>query len=164
MPGLQLLCSSLCGPLKKNLGDPWCRVWKEWWQHTPLSESNTNGERLWFNFAETDTNFWAGIQLTRWPATGGRRYWPSSQYSRNTPQSFSNLVVCFLEIDKTCVNLGILPRFLEKLLKRENLVCTAAMGIVQLWFNYFAASFSRYFAFTFSWRPRREPPVVDSLY
>jgi len=34
-----------------------------WWQHTPLSESNTNKERLWFNSVDTDTIFWAGIQL-----------------------------------------------------------------------------------------------------
>ena len=41
----------------------WCRLWKgavtaRW----PLSESNTNGERSWFNSPDTDTNFWAGIQ------------------------------------------------------------------------------------------------------
>jgi len=33
---------------------------EEWLQHTPLSESNTHGERLWFNSAATD-NFWAGM-------------------------------------------------------------------------------------------------------
>ena len=31
-------------------------------QHTPLSESNTNGERLWFNSPDTDTNLWSGIK------------------------------------------------------------------------------------------------------
>jgi len=31
------------------------------WQHTPLPESNQHCERLWFNFADTDTNVWAGI-------------------------------------------------------------------------------------------------------
>jgi len=35
---------------------------KEQWRQTPLSESNTNGERSWSNSPDTDTNFWAGIQ------------------------------------------------------------------------------------------------------
>ena len=35
---------------------------EECWQPTTLSESNTNGERLWFNSPDTDTNLWAGIQ------------------------------------------------------------------------------------------------------
>ena len=52
------------------------------------------------------------------------------------------------EEDKTCVDVfGILPRFLKNLLESENLGCSAmagtkiALGIIQLWFNYFAASF-----------------------
>ena len=35
---------------------------EEWLQHTPLLESNTHCERLWFNSADTDTNFWEGIR------------------------------------------------------------------------------------------------------
>ena len=35
----------------------WLRAW-----HTPLSESNANGERSWFNSPDTDKNFWSGIQ------------------------------------------------------------------------------------------------------
>jgi len=39
------------------------RLYEEgWWQHTHFSESNTNGEQLWLNSANTDTNFWSGIQ------------------------------------------------------------------------------------------------------
>ena len=30
--------------------------------HTPLSEPNTNGERLKYNTVEMDRNVWAGIQ------------------------------------------------------------------------------------------------------
>ena len=37
--------------------------YEEWWQHTPLSEYNTNAEWLWFNFVDPDTIFWTGIQL-----------------------------------------------------------------------------------------------------
>jgi len=37
---------------------------KERWKHTPLLESNAHGERLWFNAADTETKFWAGME---WP-------------------------------------------------------------------------------------------------
>jgi len=65
------------------------------------------------------------------------------------PKLFTrNLVVCFLEVDKTCVDVFcILPRFLKNLLESENLICNAtggtktALGIIPVWFNYFAASF-----------------------
>jgi len=36
--------------------------YEEWWQHTQLSESNTNGEQSWFNSPNKDTNFWAGMK------------------------------------------------------------------------------------------------------
>jgi len=42
---------------------------------------------------------------------------------------------------------SILPRFLKNMVESENLVCRAtaetktALGIIQFWFNYFAASF-----------------------
>jgi len=35
---------------------------EDWWQHAPLSESNTHCEELWFNSADTDTNVWTGIR------------------------------------------------------------------------------------------------------
>ena len=35
---------------------------EEWWQHTPVSEYNTNAERLWFNYVDMHTTFWTGIQ------------------------------------------------------------------------------------------------------
>jgi len=44
---------------------------EEWWQHTPLSESNTNTERLWFDSVDMDTIFWAGIQFV----TAGNISW-----------------------------------------------------------------------------------------
>jgi len=39
-----------------------CRLRKGVVTAHALAESNTNGERWWFNFPEMDTNFWAGIQ------------------------------------------------------------------------------------------------------
>ena len=35
---------------------------KELWHHTTLLESNTNGDRSWFNSPDTEKNFWAGMQ------------------------------------------------------------------------------------------------------
>jgi len=61
------------------------------------------------------------------------------------PQSFSrgNLAICLTEVDKTCVYVfGMLPVFLENLLESGNLFCSAmaatkaALGTIQLWFNY----------------------------
>jgi len=70
----------------------------------------------------------------------------------------------FLEVDKTCVAFfGILPRFPEKLQEEEDLDCGAtaskktALGILQLWFNYFETSF--FLAYTFPGRLRSEMPA-----
>ena len=35
---------------------------KQWWQQTPMSESNHNDGRLWFNPPDTATNIWARMQ------------------------------------------------------------------------------------------------------
>jgi len=74
-----------------------------------------------------------------------------------------NPVVCFFEVNKTCVDVfGILPRFLQNLLESENVVCCAAagmkttLGIIQLWFNYFATSFFMPLGIYFLGRLRRE--------
>ena len=68
----------------------------DWWQHTSLSESNTHGERLWFNSADTDTNVWArfsNLTVSIWR--------PSTPYSANTPQIFSILNV---KVDIECAS------------------------------------------------------------
>jgi len=49
-------------PPGRSVENPDINCEEEWWQHTPLTEPNTNAERLWFN-TETITIFWAGIQL-----------------------------------------------------------------------------------------------------
>ena len=83
--------------------------------------------------------------MTWWIETGGRQH--------HTPTTLLKAfheepVVCFLEVDKAYVDVFcILPRFLKNLLESENLVCSAtagmqtALGIIQLWFNYFTACF-----------------------
>jgi len=58
----------------------------------------------------------------------------------------------------------MLPRFLEELLESGNLVCSAtvatktALGIIQLWFNYFATSFYKPLGIHFS----REANEIDA--
>jgi len=37
---------------------------EEWWQHTSLSESNTDRKRLSVSSPNLDTNFWLGIHWT----------------------------------------------------------------------------------------------------
>ena len=67
--------------------------------------------------------------------------------------------------DKTCLNFfGMLPGFLENCWS-GNLFCSAtaatktALGIIQLWFNYFRGIM----AYTFSRRLSRDAAVVDSF-
>ena len=50
-------------PVGSSLEKPDVNYEEVWWQHTPLSESNTNVERLWFNCVDMDTIFWTRIQL-----------------------------------------------------------------------------------------------------
>jgi len=50
-------------PVGHSVENPDIDYEEEWWQHTPLSESNTNVERLWFNSVDTATVFWTRIQL-----------------------------------------------------------------------------------------------------
>jgi len=77
-----------------------------------------------------------------------------------------NLVICFLEVDELRVDIfSIHLRFLDNLLKSENLVCCAtainkpALGIIQLWFNCFVAPFLRHLGTSpFSGRLRRDMP------
>ena len=57
---------------------------EERWQHTPLSKSNTNNERLYFNSVDTDTIFWARIQLF-----DGQQEAPVITALPQHPQSFS---------------------------------------------------------------------------
>jgi len=74
---------------------------------------------------------------------------PSTLYSRKSPQSFwrGTQSHAFSKSTKRVDVFGILPRFLKNLLESENLGCSAmagtktALGIIQLWFNYFATSF-----------------------
>ena len=57
---------------------------EEWWQHTPLSESNTNAERLWLTPSTRTQSF----EQEYSHLTASKRH-PSTPYSRNTLHSFS---------------------------------------------------------------------------
>ena len=134
---------------------------EERWQNTPLSVSNTNAERLLFNSVDTNITFWAGIQL---PARGTRQH--------RIPTTPSKLctghpTLRFPEVDKACVYaFGMLPGFLENLLQSGNLFCSAmaatkiALGVSQLWFNYFRSINCMYS----SWETKqRDAAVVVSI-
>ena len=100
---------------------------EEWWKHNPFRSSHTHDEGLWFNAADTDTNFLAGIR------------WRDGQY-----QAVVNTVLLqhshspsrrtrFFEFKETSLDIfRLLPKFLKHLL-----VCSAtSRGILQHRFNY----------------------------
>jgi len=128
-------------PAGRNLENPYIDYEEEWWQHTPLSESNSNAEQLWFNYVDTDTIFWAEIQLL----DGQKEASVNTVLPQYSPKLFTrNLVIYFPKVNKTFVYVfGMLPRFLENLLESGNLLCSAtamtktALGTIQLWFNNF---------------------------
>jgi len=68
---------------------------KEWWQHTPLSESNIHGERLWFKLRRLGHTLLSRNETNWRPITGGRQL--------RTPATLTRLfqrdpVVCFLNV------------------------------------------------------------------
>jgi len=54
-------CAGLICPAGRSVENPDIYYEEEWWQHTPLSESNTNAERLWVNSVDKETIFWIWI-------------------------------------------------------------------------------------------------------
>ena len=73
------LCGSIW-PTGRSLKTPDIDYEEEWWQHTPLSGVYQHGERLWFNSTDCEQEY---SYLT------ASKRWPSTPFSRNTPQSFS---------------------------------------------------------------------------
>jgi len=129
-------------PTGRSMENPGIDYEEEWWQHTPLSESNTNTERLWFNSVDRETIFWKGIQLLddqqQAPVNNVLPQHPQKLFTRNPAMYFP-------EVDKTFVDVfGMLLGFLENLLESGNLFCSAtpttktALGIILLWFNSFS--------------------------
>jgi len=84
-------------PSDRSLENPDIDYEEEWWQHTPLSESNTSGEQLWFNYFDTDAIFWARIQLL-----DGQKEAPvNTVLPQHRPKLFTrNLAIYFPEVDK----------------------------------------------------------------
>ena len=74
----------------------------------------------------------------------------------------------FLEVNNTCADVfGIIRRFLENFLENQDLVCSAAggkktaLGILELWFNYFAEFFFKALRTLFVREAKeRDAPVV----
>ena len=116
-------------------------VWWHW-QHTPLSESNTNGERLWFKSSDTDTNFWARIQ---WLLIGGHQYRTPEALHKTFPERPGLMLSRGRQ--NMCRRLWHTPRISWILAGVWRMVCDATAGtktaldIHQLRFNYFAGSF-----------------------
>ena len=82
---------------------------------------NAKAERLWFTPVDTDTIFWAGIQLRDGQQTSQHRtpITPTYLFTRNP-------AIYFPEVDKTCLYFfGMLPGFLKNLLGSGNLFCSA---------------------------------------
>jgi len=71
-------------PTGRSLKTPDIEYEEEWWQHTPLSGVYQHGERLWFNSTYKSTDCEQEYSYL----TASKR-WPSTPFSRNTPQSFS---------------------------------------------------------------------------
>ena len=128
---------------------------EKWWQHTPLSESNTNGERWWFiYFLPTRTQtleqeYSDSAVSNRRPSTP----WPTQA----TPRKLftRNPIVWFLVVDKTSVNaLGVIPWFLKNFSETEIFVCSVmarmktALGIIQFCLFYYFARLPSFNMFT----------------
>jgi len=145
---------------------------EEWWQHIPLWESNTHGGRT--------TTIKLGHHEHK-PLTSKQEYNNfmasnrrlSTAYFCNTLQSFLRGIwsYAFSKSKKTCVGVLAYCQDFSKFLVSENLVCSAtagtktALGILQIWFNYFATYFSRHLICNFPRRRRRVMPryLVHSL-
>jgi len=109
--------------------------WKE--VVTPLSSPiPTVNSRDLFPPARTQTSEEEHSDLR---ASNRRPSTPQPTPKHSPKLSARNPIVCFLEVDNTCVNVfGILPRFLKNLLESEIHVCSAmgtmktALGIIRV--------------------------------
>jgi len=146
----------MCMARGPYVGEPWCELCREWWQHTPLSESNTNSEHLWFNSVDTDSLL-APVNTV---------------FPQHPPKLFTrNPAIYFPEVYKTCVSVfSWLPGFLENLLESKNLFCSAtaatktALGIIQLCINRVALSFFNKLGIHSSWEVKqRDTRVVGAF-
>jgi len=113
-----------------------------------------------------DTIFWAGVQLF-----DGQQEAPDRTPATPPKLLTTNLVVYFPEVDETCKYVfGMLPGFLENLLESGNLFCSGtgakktALGIIQLWLNYFSLPFLNELGMHSSCEAEQsDAPVVGAL-
>ena len=128
--GWNCFASRIC-PAGRSAENPDIDHEEEWWQNTPLSESNTNTERLWFNSVDRDTIFWTGIQLLDGQQEVNNNRTPvlpqTTVLSQHHQTFFTRYAaISFLKADKTYVYVfGMLQGFLENLLQNGNLFCSA---------------------------------------
>jgi len=118
-------------PAGRSAENPDIDYVEEWWQHTPLSESNTNAERLWFHSVDVDTMFWARIQLL----DGQQEVPVNTVFPQRPPKLFTrNATICFPEVDKARAYVfGMLPRFRDNLLESGGLVYSATAATKPHW-------------------------------
>ena len=100
---------------------------------------------------------------------------PSTPSSRNTPQSVSQGTRPYTFPRSTkhvykSLAIGMLPEFLENLLKSGDLFCnstgatTTALGVLHFCFNFFALSFFNKLGIHSSWEAeQRDTPVVGAF-
>ena len=85
-------------PADDSVENPDIDYEEEWWQHTPLTESNA--ERLWFDSVDRDTIFWTGIQLL----DGQQEAIVNTVLPQHQPKLFTrNPTIYISQVDKTCV-------------------------------------------------------------
>ena len=101
--------AGLIWPAGRGVENPDINYEEEWWQHTPLSESNTNTERLWFVSVDMDTICWARIQLLDCQQEAP----VNTVFPQHPPKLFTRNPTIYFFATKT------------------------ALDIIQLWFNYF---------------------------
>ena len=122
--------AGLIRPSDRSLENPDVNYEEEWWQHTPLSESNTNNERLWLNSVHTDTIFWAGIHAF----DGPQKESVNTLLPQHPPKLFTrNPAIYFPAVDKTCacIHLWQAPRISRKLLQNE--ICFVVLRAIAGW-------------------------------
>jgi len=134
---------------------------------TPMSNTTVNGCDL-TPLKRTQISEQEYSDLT----VSNRRASTSYIISQQLPLLFArNSVVCFIEVDKTCVDVfGILPGFHKKLLEIENLVCSATFktktttGYPPILFQYFMASFFKPLGRHFYWKAKERNASVVSAF
>ena len=110
--------------------------------NTP-SESSNNGKHSWFKSPDAETNCWSGIQWR--PATGGCQHRTPATLHKPFHEEPGRMLSRGRQ--SMCRPLWHTSKISQKFAGELNLVCSTtartktALGIIQVWFNYFTAPF-----------------------